>query len=124
MTALLVPMAAKEAGIGFADFVWKPAGAHVDDLKQLNAVAAGLALIAAGALARGALAWLLRQPAFEFRDVVVMAPLERANAAHVEAVDPRRLAGTFTMNPKKQAALARVPWVRKVALRRQWRAAQ
>ena len=51
-----------------------------DDAKQLNAAAAGLALIAIGALAWGALAWAIRQPVFEFREVVVTAPLERASA--------------------------------------------
>ncbi len=93
-----------------------------DDPKELNVLAAGVALIAAGALAFGALAWLLRQPAFDFREVVVTEPLERASAAHIDAVIRAELVGTFfTMNLEQaRAALARVPWVRKVALRRQW----
>ena len=93
-----------------------------DDAKQLHAVAAGLALIAAGALLLGALAWLARQPAFEFREIVVTKPLEHANAAQLEAVIRQELAGTFfTMNlDRARAALAQVPWVRGVALRRQW----
>lgn len=93
-----------------------------DDPRQLNAVALGIALVAAGALAAGALAWLVRQPAFEFREVVVTSPPVRASAAHLEAVIRDELTGTFfTMNlDRAGAALARVPWVRHVALRREW----
>ncbi len=93
-----------------------------DDAKQLNAIAAGLALIAAGALFLGALAWLFRQPVFEFREVVVTTPLERASGARLEAVIRDELDGTFfTMNLERaRAALAQVPWVREVALRRRW----
>ncbi len=93
-----------------------------DDARQLNAIAAGLALIATCALAWGALAWLLRQPVFEFREVVVTGALVRTSPAHLEAVIRDELAGTFfTMNlDRARTALARVPWVRRVALRRQW----
>jgi cell division protein FtsQ len=93
-----------------------------DDAKQLSALAAFLAGVALLMLFAGALAWLVRQPVFAFREVVVRGPLERASAAHLEAVVRDELAGTFfTMNlDASRAALARVPWVRKVALRRQW----
>ena len=93
-----------------------------DDAKQLNALSAFVAGLALLMLAAGALAWLVRQPVFAVRDVVVRGPLERASAAHVEAVIRDELAGTFfTMNlDASRASLARVPWVRKVALRRQW----
>ncbi len=93
-----------------------------DDPRQLHAIAAGLVLFATCALGWGALAWALRQPAFEFREVVVTGGLVRASPAHLEAVIRDELAGTFfTMNlDRARAALARVPWVRRVALRRQW----
>ena len=93
-----------------------------DDAKQLNAVAAGLALIAAGALIVGVLAWLFRQPVFEFREVVLMKSPVRASAAHLEAVIRDELSGTFfTMNlDRAQSALMQVPWVRRASLRRQW----
>ena len=93
-----------------------------DDAKQLNAVAAALALVAALGLAWGALAWALRQPPFEFREVIVRGPLERASPAHVEAAIRGELTGTFfTMNlDRARSSLAAVPWVRNVALRRQW----
>ena len=93
-----------------------------DDAKQLNAIATGLAFLAASLLIWGALAWIVRQPAFAFHVVVVRGPLERVSAAHLEAVIRDELAGTFfTMNlERSRAALARVPWVRNIALRRQW----
>jgi len=93
-----------------------------DDARQMNAIAAVLVLIAALALLWGGLAWALRQPVFAFREVVVHGPLERASAAHIEAAVREELTGTFfTMNlDRSRSALSRVPWVRTVALRRQW----
>jgi cell division protein FtsQ len=93
-----------------------------DDPRRIDVLASALALLAFAALAWGGIAWLVRQPTFAFREVVVRGPLERANPAHLEAVVRDELAGTFfTMNlDRARAALARVPWVRKVALRRQW----
>ena len=93
-----------------------------DDARQLNAVALGLALVAFAALGAGLVAWLVRQPAFEFRDVVVTDTPVRASAAQLEAVIRDELAGTFlTMNlDRARDAIARMPWVRRVALRREW----
>src|SRR5512144_636377 len=93
-----------------------------DDAKQLNALSALLAGLAFLMLAAGGVAWLVRQPVFAFREVVVRGELERASAAHLEAVIRDELAGAFfPMNlDATRASLARVPWVRKVALRRQW----
>jgi cell division protein FtsQ len=93
-----------------------------DDAKQLNVVASALALVAVGLLLWGALSWAARQSSFAFREVVVRGPLERVSATQLEAVVRDELAGTFfTMNLEgARASLARVPWVRGVALRRQW----
>ena len=93
-----------------------------DDAKQMNAISAVLTLLAVLALLWGALSWVLRQPAFAFREVVVQAPPERTSAAHLEAAIRDELIGTFfTMNlDRARGAFARVPWVRTVALRRQW----
>lgn len=93
-----------------------------DDAKQMNALAATLAALALLALAWLALAWAVRQPWFAFREVVVTTPLARASGAHLEAVVREELTGTFfTMNlGRARAALREVPWVRDVALRRQW----
>ncbi len=93
-----------------------------DDARALNAIAAALAAFAVALLAWGAVAWTVRQPAFAFREVVVGGRLQRASAAHLEAVIRDELAGTFfTMNlDRARAALLQVPWVSRVALRRQW----
>ena len=93
-----------------------------DDARQLNAVAFGLALVALAALAAGGLVWFVRQPAFAFREVVVTEAPKRASAIELETTIRDELAGTFfTMNlDRARAAFGRVPWVRKVALRREW----
>jgi cell division protein FtsQ len=93
-----------------------------DDAQQLTAIAAGLALLAVALLGYGAVRWITQLPVFEFRAVGVEAALERADPRHLEAVIREELAGTFfTMNlDRARAALERVPWVRRVALRRQW----
>jgi cell division protein FtsQ len=93
-----------------------------DDAKALNALAATLALMASLAVVAALVEWGARRDAFAFREVVVVTPLQRASAPHVEAVIRDELAGTFfSMNlDKARAALAAVPWVRSVALRRQW----
>jgi cell division protein FtsQ len=93
-----------------------------DDAKQMNALAATLAVLALVGLVGAGVAWFVRQPAFAFRDVVFITPLTRANGAHLEAVIREELSGTFfTMDlARARAALASVPWVRSAALRRQW----
>jgi cell division protein FtsQ len=93
-----------------------------DDARQMNAISAVLAVFAAVALLWAGTSWLLRQPAFAFRDVVIVTPPERVSAAHLEAAVREELTGTFfTMNlDRARGAFARVPWVRSVALRRQW----
>jgi cell division protein FtsQ len=93
-----------------------------DDARQLNAIAVTLALIALGFLAWGLVGWVTRLPAFAFRDVVVTTPLARASGPHLESVIRGELRGTFfTMDlDRARAALAQVPWVSAVTLRRQW----
>lgn len=93
-----------------------------DDAKQLNAIAAVLALTAAGMLLFGVCTWIARHPLFAFREVVVRGTVERVSTRHLEAVVRDELHGTFfTMDlDDARASLARVPWVRSVALRRQW----
>jgi cell division protein FtsQ len=93
-----------------------------DDPRALNATAATLATFAMLLAAAAGLAWLVRQPVFAFREVVIRGNLERASAAHLEAVVRGELAGTFfTMNLEtSRVAIEAVPWVRTVAMRRQW----
>jgi cell division protein FtsQ len=93
-----------------------------DDPRQLNATAATLVVMAVAALIYAAVAWLVRQPVFAFREVVVTTPLARANGAYLEAVVRSELSGTFfTLDlAHARSALSRVPWVRAAGLRRQW----
>jgi cell division protein FtsQ len=93
-----------------------------DDPKALNALATTLAAIALALIAAGAVAWGARHDVFAIREVVVTTPLERSSPAHLEAAIRADLAGTFFTLDLESArgALARVPWVRNVALRRQW----
>lgn len=93
-----------------------------DDPKALNAFAATLASIAVTLLAIGAVAWAARNDAFALREVVVATPLARSSPANLEAAIRSDLSGTFfTLDlDAARAALARVPWVRNVSLRRQW----
>ncbi len=93
-----------------------------DDPKALNALAATLAAVAVALIAIGTIAWAARHEAFAFREVVVATPLKRSSPAHLEAAIRADLAGTFfTLDlDRARAALTRVPWVRTVALRRQW----
>jgi cell division protein FtsQ len=93
-----------------------------DDARQLNAIAVTLSLIALAFLAFAVVTAVARLPAFEYREIVVTTPLVRASAAHLESIVRSELRGTFfTMNlDAARESLAKVPWVRSVALRRQW----
>ncbi|MDQ6621132.1 MAG: cell division protein FtsQ/DivIB [Pseudomonadota bacterium] len=93
-----------------------------DRPRELNAAAMVLAAIAALMLAYGALSWVARRPAFEFREIVIQPPLSRVNAAHLEALIRDELKGTFfTMNlDRARVAITGEPWVRRASLRRQW----
>ena len=93
-----------------------------DNPRQLNAIALVIAFASATMLAWGAVAWAVRQPVFAFHKVVIDGPLTRANPAHLEAVLREEIKGTFfTMRlPDALSSLQRVPWVRRIALRRQW----
>ena len=93
-----------------------------DNPRQLNALAFTIALFALALLCWAATAWAVRQPAFALREIVVAGALSRVNPAHLEAVVREELQGTFFTMQLAEArdSLQRVPWVRAVALRRQW----
>lgn len=93
-----------------------------DDARQLDALALTLTLVSLLGLVVAGVAFVVRLPVFAFGEVVVTGPLARADAAQLEAVIRDELSGTFfTMDlARARATLARVPWVRDVALRRQW----
>jgi len=93
-----------------------------DRPREIDVLAWSLTLAAVAMLAWGAIAWAVRQPAFALRQVVVGGSLARVSRAHVESVIREELKGTFfTLSlPEARASLERVPWVKSVALRRQW----
>jgi cell division protein FtsQ len=93
-----------------------------DNPRQLNACALVLTVAALTAMAWGLVAWAVRQPLFAFRHVVVDGAIVRVNPAHLQAVVHEELKGTFfTMRlADARNSFARVPWVRQIALRRQW----
>jgi cell division protein FtsQ len=93
-----------------------------DNPRQLNALAFAIAFLALALFFWGAAAWAVRQPAFELRQIVIAGPLSRVNPAHLEAVVREELRGTFFTMQLAEArdSLQRVPWVRGIALRRQW----
>lgn len=93
-----------------------------DDAKALNGLSATLFAMAVLALLAAFTLWLVRHSVFAFREVVVVTPLSRASPLQLEAIIRDELTGTFfTLNLERtRAAIARVPWVRSAALRRQW----
>src|ERR1700733_13329913 len=93
-----------------------------DDPRQLNVVSLVLAGAAMIALAWAGGAWAVRQPVFAFHQVVIDGSLVRVNPAHLQAVVHEELKGTFFTMRLNDArnAFSRVPWVRQIALRRQW----
>ncbi|HKP66191.1 MAG TPA: cell division protein FtsQ/DivIB [Casimicrobiaceae bacterium] len=93
-----------------------------DDARQLNAIAVTLVVIALAFLTWALVGWVTRLSAFEYRNIIVTTPLNRTSGTHLEAVIRSELRGTFftmDLNAARES-LARVPWVRTVALRRQW----
>ena len=93
-----------------------------DDAKALNALALTLGGMAAVAIVAAVGLWLVRQPLFAIREVVLATPPVRASAPHLEAVIRDELSGTFfTMDlDATRRAIGAVPWVRNVGVRRQW----
>lgn len=93
-----------------------------DNPRQLTAFALAVALFALALLCWGALAWTVRQPVFALRQIVIAGTLSQVNPANLEAVVREELRGNFFTMQLSDArqSLQRVPWVRKVALRRQW----
>lgn len=93
-----------------------------DDAKALNALAATLALMAVAAIGGALVHYAARQDIFALREIVVTTPPARVSAPHLEAAIRDELAGTFfSMNlDAARTAIAKVPWVRSAALRRQW----
>jgi cell division protein FtsQ len=93
-----------------------------DSPRQLTTLALAFVLLALVLLCWGSVAWAVRQPAFALRQIEITGKLSQVNPANLEAVVREELRGNFfTMRlTDARASLQRVPWVRSVALRREW----
>jgi len=88
----------------------------------LNALADLLMLVAAAALLAAAAVWLVRVPSLPVQQVVFAEPLAYTRRLEIEQVLPPALKGNFfSLNLEAvRGALEKLPWVRKVAVRRVW----
>ncbi|MFZ2267380.1 MAG: cell division protein FtsQ/DivIB [Azonexus sp.] len=88
----------------------------------LNAIADLLMLAAAAALLAAAAVWLVRVPSLPVREVVFAEPLAHTRRLEIEQVLPGSLKGNFfSLNLESvRGALEKLPWVRKVEVRRIW----
>lgn len=88
----------------------------------LNALADLLILAASAALLAAAAVWLVRVPSLPVQQVVFAEPLAHTRRGEVEQVLPAALKGNFfSLNLETvRGALEKLPWVRKVEVRRIW----
>ena len=88
----------------------------------LNALADLLMLAAGAAVLAAAVVWVLRVPALPVLQVTFVEPLVHTRRQEVERVLPPALQGNFfSLNLEAvRGALERLPWVRKVEVRRIW----
>ncbi len=90
--------------------------------RVMNALALGLSLVAVIALVAAAVVAAARSPRFNIQRITVVTPIKKVDRAYVERVVRKEFAGTyFTLNlTQAQTAIARLPWVRSVSVRRVW----
>jgi len=88
----------------------------------MNPLASALYAVAAALAFYGAVAAFVNLPVFPLREVRVVEPTAHVTADEVEAIVKRELRGNFfTIDlAAARAAFERLPWVRRVAVRRQW----
>ncbi len=88
----------------------------------LNTLADLLILAATAALLAAALVWLVRVPSLPVRQVVFAQELAHTRRAEIEQSLPAALKGNFfSLNLEAaRGELEKLPWVRKVELRRVW----
>jgi cell division protein FtsQ len=93
-----------------------------DNPRLLNIAAGMLVGIAAPLILAAGLVVLLRSPLFPVRELVVAGEMKRTTRAEVEAAVGRASGGNFFAYPlaELRGALERLPWVRRVELRRVW----
>ena len=88
----------------------------------LNAIADLLMLVAAAALLAAGAVWLVRVPSLPVKQVVFAEALPHTRRGEVEQVLPGSLKGNFfSLNlDTVRGSLEKLPWVRKVEVRRIW----
>ena len=88
----------------------------------LNAIADLLILVATAALLAAGAVWLVRVPSLPVRHVVFADALPHTKRGEIEQVLPQALKGNFfSLNLEAvRGALEKLPWVRKVEVRRHW----
>ena len=93
-----------------------------NDAALLNRIAGLVAFAAFCALAMVAIRWVAARPGFAIERVVVTGPIVRSDPNHIASVIQQAFRGTFFTIDLAAArdALSRVPWLKSVAVRRQW----
>ncbi|HUG79827.1 MAG TPA: cell division protein FtsQ/DivIB [Burkholderiales bacterium] len=93
-----------------------------DNPRLLNAAAGFLVGVAALAFGFAALQMLMRSSLFPLREIEVTTPLERTSKAQIEAAVQGRVTGNFfaVEISEIRASIERLPWVRRVGVRRAW----
>ena len=87
-------------------------------LAMAAGIVAGMALLAA---CGGALYWLLMPERFPVSRVVLKGELKNTSNAQIEAAMPRVGGNFFAVNiAEVRSSVERLPWVRRVAVRRVW----
>ena len=88
----------------------------------LNALADLLMLVAAAALLAAAAVWLVRVPSLPVNQVIFVENLPHTKRAEIEQVLPAAIRGNFfSLNLEMvRGSLEKLPWVRKVEVRRVW----
>lgn len=88
----------------------------------LNGVASALFAAAILLAAYAAIHYVVRLPAFPVRELRVTGHIEHVTSEQIESVARREIRGTFfTLDlAATRAAFEKLPWVRKVQIRRQW----
>lgn len=93
-----------------------------NDAALLNRIAGVLVFGAFCAFAFAAIRWSAARPSFAIQRVVVTGAIQHAEPTHIAAVIQQAFRGTFFTIDLAAArdALAQVPWVKTVAIRRRW----
>jgi cell division protein FtsQ len=93
-----------------------------DNPRLLNAAAGFLTALALMVFTFGALQLLLRSPLFPLREIAVGGVLAHTTRAEIERAAQGRVAGNFFAVDlaEVRASLERLPWVRRVQVRRIW----